>query len=339
MRVSAGARGADVLARDQFRVKSGETVLITADTASDAEAVEAVFDAAVAARARPSLMVIPQLPFQGKLADPYVPDTLAAGALHSDVWFDLTFPYLAGSEVHDNAMRNERTRYLLLGDLSIGGLHRLYGTIELDSLYAVQKAFDDLTAAHEGAHCRVTSPSGTDVEFTLGKSVGSKPRHCEKPGMSTPLGSSIFFPVPETVVGQIALDAVFHEYYVMLSSPMTLTVDKEIIEVRNGFGQTRAMDRALRRANKGKYGRVIHFSYGFHPSARFSGRSFIEDIRACGTNAIGLGMPWWEPGGGENHPDAVVSQQSLWIDGEQILHEGGVVGPQDLADRARSLQT
>ena len=60
-------------------------------------------------------------------------------------------------------------------------------------------------------------------------------------------------------------------------------------------------------------------------------------IGAIGNNAVGLGIPWWEPGGGENHPDAVVSMQSMWIDGEQIVHDGRIVGPARLVTLEREL--
>jgi 2,5-dihydroxypyridine 5,6-dioxygenase len=53
---------------------------------------------------------------------------------------------------------------------------------------------------------------------------------------------------------------------------------------------------ALRRASTGGLGSIIHFSHGFHPRARFTGKSFNEDIRVRGNDAIGFGTPWWEEG-------------------------------------------
>ena len=91
------------------------------------------------------------------------------------------------------------------------------------------------------------------------------------------------------------------------------------------------MDRALRRAGGGEYGYVIHFTHGIHPAARLTGRSFIEDMRVTGNNAVGLGLPWWVPGGGENHPDAILSEQSIWIDGEKLVEDGAFVAPALLA--------
>jgi 2,5-dihydroxypyridine 5,6-dioxygenase len=55
-----------------------------------------------------------------------------------------------------------------------------------------------------------------------------------------------------------------------------------------------------------------------------------------GNNAIGLGIPWWLPGGGENHPDAVVLSQSMWIDGKPVVRDGSLVPP-DLARLEQAL--
>ena len=63
----------------------------------------------------------------------------------------------------------------------------------------------------------------------------------------------------------------------------------------------------------------------------------IEDMRATGNNAVGLGIPFWLPGGGENHPDAILAGQSLWVDGQAIVSDGVIVGPPELARLAERL--
>jgi len=68
-----------------------------------------------------------------------------------------------------------------------------------------------------------------------------------------------------------------------------------------------------------------------------TGESFIEDMRATGNDAVGLGVPFWLPGGGENHPDAILSQQSLWIDGRPVVQDGVIIAPPPLATLAATL--
>ncbi|MGE0874568.1 MAG: hypothetical protein AB7O31_07865 [Burkholderiales bacterium] len=332
------ARAAKLLVVDHFRVRHGETVVVTVDSVSDRALVEAVLAASAAAGAHALLLRAPRLPYQGKLADPYVPDALAAAVAESDVWFDLTFPYLAGSGAHDRAMRRSRTRYLLLGDASAESLQRLYATVDADALFAVQSAFDDVMASGEGAPARVSAGNGSDFEFRLGRPGGRKSRVIDQPGSATVAGSCIYYPEPGSVRGIVALDAIFHEYYTQTSKPIVLHVDGEIRRIEHDPVHERVTERALRRATGGGYGRIIHLTCGFHPGARYTGQSFIEDIRTVGANAIGLGVPWWEPGGGENHPDGIVFRQSLWIDGEAIVADGRIVGPSSLAAAAQALE-
>lgn len=331
------ASAARTLVCDQFCVRKGETVVVTADSSSDKAAVDAIVGAAAAAGAKAALIVIPQLPYQGKLADPYIPDALTSAVASSDVWFDMTFPYMAGSSAHDHAMKSGRTRYLLLGDVDAPALQRLFGTVRLDTLFEVQTRFDALMADRQGAGCRVTAPNGTDFRFRLGKPASPKKRHANSPGTSTVMGSCIFYPEPSSVHGVITLDAVFHEYYTLLSQPIRLHVDGDIQRIEHAKDHELLMERSLRRAGNGAYGRVIHLTCGFHPAARFTGDSFIEDIRVVGANAIGLGVPWWEPGGGENHPDGVVTRQSVWLEDEQIVKDGRIVAPMPLAHAAQML--
>ncbi len=322
-------RAADVLVRDQMCIEADENVVILTDTAGDLTACQAIMNAAFAVRARPTLLIMPQLPYQGSLADPYVPPTIAAALEACDVWIDLTFPYLAGSKVHDDFMQAKRGRYLLGGDLHAGGMTRLYGRTDMDWLFSVQSVFDTLMAESVGKSCRITNRLGTNVEFKFAKPGAAKLRHANRPSLNVVPGSGMIYPDPDTVKGTIVVGNLFHEYYVTLPEPVTVTVDGQIEQVRGGGEEIVPFERALKRGGGGKFGRIIHLSCGLHPAAR-SGVSLIEDIRVLGSNAVGFGTPWWEPGGGENHPDGIASMQSIWIDGEPIMTDGRFVGPSNL---------
>lgn len=326
------AAAADVLLCDYMALRSGESVLITADTETDMAAAQAIMNAALVAGARPSLMVIPQLPFQGALADPYVPPALAAAAASSAVWVDLTFPYLAGAHVQDEAIKTGRVRYLLGGDMGAGGLVRLFGKVDLDRYYAVHQGFDAIVDAAIGKPVRITDELGSDVSFILAKPGFKKPRRAEAAGMYLVPGSCTMFPELESVRGEIHVSAAFHEYYTPLAPPLVFRVAGRIQEVAGGGNDRRVMERALRRAAGGQYGHVIHFTHGIHPAARVTGTSFIEDMRATGNDAVGFGTPWWLPGGGENHPDAILTMQSIWIDGKPVVERGQIVAPTNLAE-------
>jgi len=328
---------ATVLVEDQMFVKSGESVIITADTATDMVCVQAIFNAAHRIGAKPVIISIPRLPFQGALADPFVPEPLITAVKNCDVWIDLCFPYLAGSHTHDEAMKTNRLRYLLGADTNAGALVRLYGKVDMDQLFTMQIGFDRLMYDAIGKQCTITNDQGMDVKFTIAKPGYEKQRRASKPGLNVPPGSGMIYPEPASVRGTVVIEAVFHEYYTTTISPMTLLIDGKIKELKGGGADHRVMHRALLRAGGGYYGYVIHFTYGFHPTAR-PHETLMENIRVPGNNAIGFGLPWWEPGGGENHPDGIASMQSIWLDDEQIVKDGVLINPPELATIAAALQ-
>jgi hypothetical protein len=321
MSAAAVDRAVHVLLREHLCVRASETVYLTVDDASDRALMERLVAHLKGCGAHTSVLRLPRLPLQGLLADPYIPAFIAQAVAECDVWLDLTFPYLAGSTPFSRAMENGRTRYLLLGDLRAEGAARLYAAVDHDALFDLQEEADRMLRDAQGQNCRISTPEGTDIEFRIGRPASRKARHANAPGAQTVPGSAIFYPEIETVRGTIALEAAFHDYYERLPQRVMLEVDGRIRSVGEGHHRE-LLERALRRAGGGDYGHVIHLTIGLNPAAVDSGVSFIEDIRALGRNAIGLGLPWWLPGGGENHPDGIVTRQSLWIDGEPILNEG-----------------
>lgn len=330
-------RAGHVLMADHMRVQAGESVLITADLRGDPNVGAVLLSAAAQLGARPILAQMPPLPLQGKLADAHLSDALRAALAAADCWIDLTHPYIAGSEAHDVAVKAGRVRGLVAGGMDCTALAHLYDGVPLDVLYEAQQGFDQLVAASVGKRCRLTDERGTDVEFVMGKATGAKPRHAVTPGATYSLpGSVVMYPELESVRGRIVIVAAMHDWYGALERPLTLEVDGAIRRILEDGPDVALLDRALRRAGGGTYGHVIHFSYGLHPAARYRGSCFVEDIRALGANAIGFGRPWWEPGGGENHPDGLILRQNLWIDGEQVVRNGLVVAPAPIAQALAS---
>ncbi len=330
-------RGAEVLVSDYMNVQPGDLVVITADSGSDMAGVQAVFSAVARANAKPSIVIVPQMPFQGRLADPYITPAVAGAVMACDVWIDLTFPYMAGSKLYDDAMLGKHIRYLLGGDMTGAGMARLFGKVDFDVYYETHRTWDELMAQSEGREVRITDDLGSDVRFKLGKPAYTKPRRAVEPGMYTVPGACTMFPEIESVQGVVHVGSIYHEYYTSLRAPLTIQVDGKIQKVSGGGNERLVADRALRRAGGGDYGYIIHFTHGIHPAARVTGESFIEDMRVMGNDAVGLGLPWWVEGGGENHPDAVLYLQSATLDNQPFIQDGLLVGPDHLAKQAEKL--
>ena len=330
-------RAAEVMLSQVLDTKPGECVIITADTASDMRTVEAVQNAARGLDAKVMVTVIPQLPFQGALGDPYIPDPLKSAVENSDVWIDLTFPYMAGSGPFDKAMKNRRTRYYLAAGLGAESMIRMFGKVDLEKLFALTRVFDALLAKNSGQECRITNENGTDVRFKLAEPIAMGTCKVDGPGPLFLPGTVMIMPKEDSVRGVLTFDAVFHEYYTPLTNPIRLKVDGQVQEVSGGLSEGTVLERSLKRASHDSLGYIIHFTCGFHPAARYTGTSFLEDQRVTGYNAVGLGLPFWMPGGGENHPDAILSRQSLWVSGEQIVGKGRIVGPAEMAELAKNM--
>lgn len=332
-------RAALIFVRDMMCVKEGESVLITADPNTDRNAVAAIQNAAYFLGAKvATINLASPLPFQGGLADDHIPDPLFAAVTNTDAWIDLCMPYIAGSKAYDTAMHNDRTRYFLGADIGAQGLIRLFAKADLDQVFAVSDALGAVLKKAAGKQCRITSRGGTDLSFRLAEPEGLAIARATRPGGYYAPGTVLFVADLESVKGRIVVETAFHEYYTVLPEPIVFEVDGKIRSVSGGGSELKVMDRSLRRAGNGEYGNIVHFTCGYHPAARFTGHSFIEDQRVIGCNAIGLGLPQWLPGGGENHPDCVLKAQSFWIDGAQIIDDGVFCGPPSLVQAAALLQ-
>jgi leucyl aminopeptidase (aminopeptidase T) len=325
-------RAADNLVRDHFAVGPGESVLITGDTLTEHVLLDAVAGSVVRAGAKPLVALAPPLPYQGGLSDPYVADPLKAAAVASDVWFDFCFPYHAGSGAHSAAMAANRCRYALLATAAADSFERLYGCVDFPAMMEFNVALAEFFSAAAGERVRFTCPAGTDVSCALDKLKIVRQRVAQGPGMQTVPGTQSFYPVKDSVRGRIVIQALFDEYYRALRVPIAIEAEGRIQRFTGGAAEDRqSFERALRRASGGEhYGNFIHFTCGFHPGTKLTQRHFIEDIRIPGSNAIGMGLPWWEPGGGENHPDGIVLDQSLWVGDTQLVRDGLFVGPERL---------
>ena len=296
-------RAADILVRDFMAVTSRDEFLLTVDTATDAIAASAILASAYAIGCKATMVTIPQLPFQGALANPYVPASLGAAAGACSVWIDLCWPYLAGSRVHDEAIKGKKVRYLLGGDMGAEGMLHLFGQIDLDAWFAAYQIFEATLSQPKGKRIRVTDPLGSDVSFTLAELGSEKPRRAEKPGSYTVPGGCGMYPEIESVKGIIVTAVGFHEHFIPFESPVRLDVEGKIRQVSGAGIERLTLDRALKRAGGGEYGHVIHFTYGMHPCARRTGLSFIEEIRVIGNNAVGTGRRRESP---RHHPERTI---------------------------------
>ena len=327
-------RAADLLARELFKLKPGETFVITADTESDERVVESTARAAFSVGAKPMVIWLASPLGVGKAADPMLPQEALVGALKgADAWVEFNNQWLLYSTTYDVAMRkNERLRYLCLVGMNADMMVRCIGRIDYPALAEFITTLSDMTV--KAKEIRITTPSGTDVTFKNMEGATAPLRGFpDKPGSHMMAGQIGWRIVRESVNGRIVFDGSIVPPIGLLKEPVTLHVkDGKIMEV-DGGNEARVYETWLKSFNHPNMLRMAHVCYGFNPGAKLTG-DIVEDERVWGCTEWGIGNHPGMPA--PSHSDGICLNSSVWLDGEQVLEEGRSIYPK-LAELAKKL--
>lgn len=327
-------RAAEVLARDMLAVRTGESVVITFDTESDARAAVSIGQAVFAAGGLPMLVQLAAPGGVGKAADPSLPLAALTGALAgADVWVELNNQWLLYSTPYEQAFqKNPNLRYLCLVGLDVDRLVRLIGRVKLRPLAAFLGRMAERTRA--ARHVRITTPGGTDVGF---ENAPEYPIACEtgqadSPGAHFLVGQIAWSPRLETVEGVIVFDGSLVPPIGLLRHPVVLRVRKGRIERVEGGAEAARFEEWLRSFDDPNMWRLAHLAYGFNPGARLTG-NILEDERIWGCTEWGIGYasPADVPPDGipaASHTDGICLASSVWLDGVLVIDRGRVVEPE-----------
>ena len=328
---------------DITAVKKGESVLITVDSAGSWTVAEELAKAAEALGAKVMVAYHSTPVGVGKVAEPYLPDSLKAAIPATDVWLELNLQWLGYSSPYEKALvPPDRTRYLCLCGLDVERIVRFFGRVDLEAQDAFQKKVVDLTKRAKKMH--ITTPAGTDVSFENdpARPVISE-MWCHTPGAHFPLGQIAWAPVEKTIDGDIVFDGSFYAGgpadLPSLSAPITFHVDKGVCVEISGGEEAQIARQWLDSLNDPGMYREAHICYGFSPGAKPSGIC-VEDERIWGATEWGFGHQGiqFEADGvsAVSHLDGICLNSSVWQDDEQVLDEGRVVHP-ELLELARQL--
>jgi len=322
---------AHVLTSDLLALKSGETFVITADTRSNDQVVNATARAAFALGAKPMVIYLASPLGVGRAADPMLPIDALIGALRgADAWVEFNHQWLLYSTPHDVAMReNERLRYLCLVGMNPDMMVRCIGRIDHVALKRfLEKTVDVVRAADR---IRVTSPGGTDLEFNNipGRGALIRDGYADRPGTFMMGGFIAWAPDLESIHGTIVFDGSLTPPCGRLEQPIQVTIEAGAIVDIEGGAQARELESYLDAFEHPQMRRIAHASFGFHPNARLSG-DIVEDERVWGCTEWGIGhvgATLIPPDGipAPSHSDGQSLDCSVWLDGEPMLDTGRVV--------------
>ena len=320
-------RATDVLTRELFKLKVGETFVITADTESDMRVVEATARAAFSVGAKPMVIWLASPLGVGKAADPMLPQEALVGALMgADAWVEFNNQWLLYSTAYDIALKeNKKLRYLNLVGMNPDMMVRCIGRVNYPILVEFLKTLIDI--AYESEEVRITTPAGTDVTFkTL---LGAEPPHGprirgfpSKPGSHMMAGQLAHPIIRESVNGCITFDGSVVPPIGLLKEPIAMHVkDGRIKEIEGGY-EAREFEAWLKNFNHPNMLKVAHINYGFNPGAKLTG-NILEDERIWGSSEWGIGNHPGQPA--PSHTDGICLNSSVWLDGGQILDKGKCV--------------
>jgi 2,5-dihydroxypyridine 5,6-dioxygenase len=327
-------KAAKILCEDLFKLKPGETFVITADTECEKRVIDATATAAFACDAKPMVIYTASPLGVGKAADPMLPlESLTAALLKADAWVEFNNKWLLYSTPYDIAMKgNKKLRHLCLVGMNVDMMVRNIGRVDYPNLEKFMMLVTKKTLSAK--HMRITTPAGTNVEFN--NEPGRKPimelGYADTPGSHMMAGQIGWSPNFESINGTIVFDGSLVPPIVgILKEPVRLIIKKgEIVKIEGGKEATE-YEKWLKSFNHPQMLKLAHVCYGFNPGARLTG-DILEDERVWGGTEWGLGNVGaiLVPGGisGPSHTDGICLNSSVWLDGVQIMDKGQLLDPE-----------
>ncbi|NLS44192.1 MAG: aminopeptidase [Firmicutes bacterium] len=336
-------KAADTLTRELFKLKPGETFVITADTESSLRVVNATAAAAHALGAKPMVILLPSPLGVAEAADPMLPiEPLTAALSQADAWVEFNYQWLLYSTPYNRATEtNKKLRYLCLVGTNEAMMVRLIGRVNYPILGEFLKKVFDMTL--KARQYKFTTPAGTDLEFEFDpdRRAYLSDGYADVPGSHMLAGQIGFAPKFETINGTLVFDGSAYPPIGKLESPIRMTIEKGRITKFEGDTDAVEYERFLKSFDHPQMLRLAHTAWSFHPNAILSGE-IVEDERVWGATEWGIGAvgPLFSKEGipilAPTHTDGICLNTSAWLDGVQLLDEGKVVH-KDLLELTREL--
>lgn len=320
------------LLNEIMKVQANETVVITADTGSDFNVVEATAKAAKLLGAKPLVLWYPMPPHVGKAADPYLPlKPLEAALKNADVWIEFNKSWLLYSTPWDRVMEEGTVRYICLVGMDSDMIVRTVGRVNIPKLLEFQRVLAEITKNTK--KMKITTPAGTSVEF---ENDPSRPIFTEGdvrgPGDYMLVGQVDWAPVEETINGTIVFDGSVWppQELGVLREPIILEVEQGTVVRIEGGQEAKIFEKWLKSFKDPNMFKIAHISYGCNPGAKLTG-NILEDERIWGAVEWGLGNQAasfrGKVGAAKSHTDGICLSPTVVGDSTKIIEKGEYVHP------------
>lgn len=336
-------KAADEIVRELFDVQPGETFILTADTLSDMDVVNAVARSIYSAKAKPMVIQLATPPGPGRMVDDFLPAAALRAALcETDCFIEFNKMYLLYSAISDYAQKNnKKMRGLCLPAMNKDILVRLFANVDHRSLAAYLGAVKG--KIEKAKHVKFEYTSGTSVEFynkVPEQPIYSRDGYARTPGMHQLAGMIAWAPDLDTVNGTITVAGSLVPQIGILEEPAYIHLKDGVIQSVEGGRQAQEFWALMKSFNHPQMLRPAHACTGFNPKAKLTGQ-VGEDERLWGGTQWGfgsVGIHLIPPDGipAPSHLDATSLNTSVILDGVPIT-EHGVVVDAELIELAKAL--
>ncbi len=345
-------KAAEIAINDVLGVREGEEVVIITNFEGDVFPIaKALYEAAWQAKGRAVIMVQPEKS-QYEYAERMVLDAVASAP---DVIISMCShkvgkdPY--GTNIgyvgRDGQKYNHAFDLVIDGDRKSRSFWSPGATVDMfERTVAVDyKAMRELAAKlkavlDEGSEVRVTSPSGTDLTFSIegrkGK-VDDGDFRLPGTGGNLPCGEAYVSPKNRTAEGVIVFDgtldlvpdAVIPKSPVKVSFKEGFVVDVSGGEEAQGLLEVirkgEQMARELGKPDEERNARALgEMGIGINPAATMT-CNMLEDEKVWRTVHFAIGANLDNDGHAFIHQDCLVKRPNLWVDGRQIMKDGDIL--------------
>lgn len=345
-------RAAEVAVQDVLGVREGEEVIIITNTEGDVFPIaKAIYEASLAVKAKAVMMIQPvktQYDFAERLVLDAVrsaPDVIISVCAHKvgKDPYGMNIGYIG----RDGKKYDHVFDLVLDGDKRSRSFWSPGATVDMfERTVAVDyKAMRELAAKlkavlDDGKEVRVTSPSGTDITFSIeGRKGQVDDGDVRLPGKggNLPCGEAFISPKNQTAEGVIVFDGTIDLVpdAVIPKTPVKVVYKGGFItEITGGEEAERLLEvirkgeqmaRDVGKTEEERNARALgELGIGINPAATMT-CNMLEDEKVWRTVHFAIGMNLDNDGQAFIHQDCLVKRPSLWVDGRPIMKDGDIL--------------
>lgn len=310
-------------------VKSGEKVLVLADTAINRKMLECIVSAAHVLGGEAALIIYETR----KEVNMEPPAHVSAAMEKSDVIISFPLMYILHTKAYINALR-AGARILELTGMDPEMMIRLIGKVDYETMCKLGEKLKELTM--KARKIRIETPKGTLLEFENDpkRPVFHNDGIVKERGIYKPLGGQVSWaPLEETINGVIVADGFIwppKDLGVLKQEVKLIIENGKIIDIKGGRDAD-TFRKWLKNLKDDKMYYVAHASWGFYPNAKLRGIP-LEDERIYATIEFGFGSqsPKFKGniGFAKAHTDVNILNPIVYFDDKLIVKDGRFIHPE-----------